>query len=284
MKSVWVVGASSGIGESLAIEYYKLGYRVFISARSGQALHDLSLSYGEAFSDDEHVQHTDTKAFKGAKALKRQQGIMVPLPMDVTDECSIEMAVSKINNITKKLHKVIINAGTCEYVDGTIVDINMMRRVFETNLFGAVLVSNLAQSLLSHNEQPQIAFVSSSVTYQALPRAHAYGGSKAALRYFVECLKADIQNQGIDVRLISPGFVKTPLTDKNDFEMPFMISSKNAAIRIIKGLNSSKFDIHFPKRFTLILKLFSILPDSLKFYLLGKLSRSESNKTDEMRP
>jgi short-subunit dehydrogenase len=282
MKSVWVVGASSGIGEALAIEYYKLGYCVFISARSEQALHTLSMAYGEALSDDEAT-HTGTEALKDPKGFKSQQGIMVPLPMDVTDESSIEMAVGKINNITQKLHKVIINAGTCEYVDGTLVDINMMRRVFETNLFGAVLVSNYSQSLLSHDEQPQIAFVSSSVTYQALPRAHAYGGSKAALRYFVECLKADIQNQGIDVRLISPGFVKTPLTDKNDFEMPFMISSNDAAIRIIKGLNSPKFDIHFPKRFTLILKLFSIFPDSIKFYLLGKLSRSESNKTDETR-
>jgi short-subunit dehydrogenase len=281
MKSVWVVGASSGIGEALAIEYYKLGYRVFISARSVQALNTLSMAYGEALSDDERAHRTNTKVLKGSK---NKQGIMVSLPMDVTDESSIEIAVNNIKNVTQKIHKVIINAGTCEYVDGTHVDTSIMRRVFETNLFGAVLVSNFAQPLLNHDEQPQIVFVSSSVTYQALPRAHAYGGSKAALRYFVECLKADIQNQGVDVRLISPGFVKTPLTDKNDFEMPFMISSNDAASRIIKGLNSTKFDIHFPKRFTIMLKLFSLLPDTIRFNLLGKLSRSQKKQTDKVRP
>jgi short-subunit dehydrogenase len=271
MKSVWVVGASSGIGEALAVKYYKLGYRVFISARSAQALNTLSIACKGVFFESERVDYDN-------------QGVMIPLPMDVTDEASIEHAVKEIKNVTPMIHKIIVNAGTCEYVDETQVDINLMRRVMETNLFGAVHVSNHAQSLLNHNESPQLAFVSSSVTYQALPRAHAYGGSKAALRYFVECLKADIQHKGIDVRLISPGFVKTPLTDKNDFDMPFMISSDDAASRIIKGLNTSTFDIHFPKRFTLILKLFSLLPDSIKFYLLSKITRPESNQADEIRP
>jgi len=281
MKSVWVVGASSGIGEALAIEYCKLGYRVFISARSAQALNTLSIACSGVFSEAENEQSAGSKE---PSTHHDKQGVMIPLPMDVTDEASIERAVGQIKNVTQKIHKVIINAGTCEYVDETQVDIHLMRRVMETNLFGAVHVSNHSQSLLSHDEHPQIAFVSSSVTYQALPRAHAYGGSKAALRYFVECLKADIQHKGMDVRLISPGFVKTPLTDKNDFDMPFMISSDEAASRIIKGLNSSKFDIHFPKRFTLILKLFSLLPDSIKFYLLGKITRAESNQADEIRP
>jgi short-subunit dehydrogenase len=91
----------------------------------------------------------------------------------------------------------------------------------------------------------------------------------------------DVQHQGIDVRIVSPGFVKTPLTDKNDFDMPFIIDSEEAAKRIVKGLNGKTFDIHFPKRFTLLLKLFSILPDAFKFKALGKLTRQQHAPTIE---
>ena len=265
MKSIWIVGASSGIGESLAVEYANKGYRVFISARSAQNLNTLALAYNGIASGDESTVSSHS---------------MISIPMDVTNESSIGMAVSQIKNTTGMLHKVIVNAGTCEYVDDSHVDINILRRVIETNLFGAVQVSNYAQPLLDHKESPQLVFVSSSVTYQALPRAHAYGGSKAALRYFAECLKVDVQEQGLDVRVVSPGFVKTPLTDKNDFEMPFMISSENAAKRIVKGLEGSVFDIHFPKRFTLILKAFSLLPNSIKFKLLAGITKRDTETKD----
>ena len=265
MKSIWIVGASSGIGEALAVEYANKGYRVFISARSAQNLNTLALAYNGISADDESTMSSHS---------------MIPIPMDVTNESSIGMAVSQIKNVTSILHKVIVNAGTCEYVDDSHVDINIVRRVIETNLFGAVQVSNYAQPLLEHRESPQLVFVSSSVTYQALPRAHAYGGSKAALRYFAECLKVDVQEQGLDVRVVSPGFVKTPLTDKNDFEMPFMISSENAAKRIVKGLEGSAFNIHFPKRFTLILKVFSLLPSFIKFKLLAGMTKRDSETKD----
>jgi short-subunit dehydrogenase len=280
MKSVWIVGASSGIGESLAIEYANKGFRVFISARSVEKLNTLANNYNRLIGEQSYSIPTPDITSKA--------GVLLVLPMDVTDEYSIGMAVHQIKLITNTLHKVIINAGTCEYIDDTHVDINLMRRVLETNLFGAVHISNYALPLLDHNEQPQLVFVSSSVTYQTLPRAHAYGGSKAALRYFAECLKVDVHKQGIDVRVVSPGFVKTPLTDKNDFDMPFMISSEDAAKRIVKGLSGSTFDIHFPKRFTLILKVFSWLPDVIKFNLLGKMNKAKKTpaieKNEERQP
>jgi short-subunit dehydrogenase len=266
MKNIWLVGASSGIGQSLAFAYAELGHRVFISARSADTLGTQASKYNEAAGDN-----------------KESSGELVAVPMDVTDSASIDNAVSHIKSYVDHLDSVIINAGTCEYIDDVFIDINLFRRVMETNLFGAVQVSNSALPLLLNNPQSQLVFVSSSVTYQALPRAHAYGGSKAALRYFAECLKTDIQYQGVDVRLVSPGFVKTPLTDKNDFEMPFMITSENAAQRIIDGLQTNKFDIHFPKRFTIPLKIFSFLPDRLKFKLLGKMARQGSSTKDESK-
>ena len=152
----------------------------------------------------------------------------------------------------------------------------------DTNFNGAINVINAALPLLraglviDGKRAPQLAVMSSSVTYQALPRAGAYGASKAALRYFVESLKLDLQHEGIDIRLISPGFVKTPLTDKNDFDMPFIIEVDDAANRIVSGLASKKFDIHFPSRFTRVLKAISLLPDTLRFKLVGKASRHDT--------
>ena len=258
MKYVWVIGASTGIGEAVALQYFNLGYQVYISARTGAKLEQLAA---------EHNQYDESDG----------EGMLIPIEMDVTDEFSVGSAVQRIQDIHGRLHKVIVNAGTCEYIDDTQVALELVKRVMDTNLYGAMRVSNYVQPLLDHDEASQLVFISSSVTYQALPRAHAYGGSKAALRYFAQCLKMDIQHEGVDVRVVSPGFVKTPLTDKNDFDMPFMISSEDAANRIVKGLEGSNFDIHFPKRFTYTLKLFSLLPDAIKFYLLGKVSRANSD-------
>jgi short-subunit dehydrogenase len=264
MKNIWLVGASSGIGQSLAFAYAELGHRVFISARSVDALNAQALSYA-----------------KKVLVNKGSTGQLVAMPLDVTDSTSISNAVNTIKDHVEFLDSVIINAGTCEYIDDIVMDIDLFRRVMETNLFGAIQVSNASLPLLFNSPEPQLVFVSSSVTYQTLPRAHAYGGSKAALHYFAECLKIDIQYHGIDVRVVSPGFVKTPLTDKNDFDMPFMITSDNAAQRIIKGLKGKKFDVHFPKRFTVTLKIFSFLPDRIKFKLLGKMTRVDKSQSGE---
>jgi NAD(P)-dependent dehydrogenase (short-subunit alcohol dehydrogenase family) len=266
MKNIWLVGASSGIGQSLAFAYAELGYRVFISARSAEVLNNQASSYADSEGGNNDL-----------------KGELIAVPMDVTDSMSIGNAVNMIKDHTEYLDSVIINAGTCEYIDDVLMDIDLFRRVMETNLFGAIQVSNFSLPLLFNSPAPQLVFVSSSVTYQALPRAHAYGGSKAALRYFAECLKTDVQHHGVDVRLVSPGFVKTPLTDKNDFDMPFMITSDNAAQRIINGLQGKKFDIHFPKRFTIPLKIFSFLPDRIKFKLLGKMTSADNSQEDETK-
>lgn len=256
MKSIWVVGASSGIGLALAQSLAAADRTLFISARNLAAL--------EA-------------------AAAGLPGTVVPLALDVTDSRSVAAAAKQIEAHTGALDMVIINAGTCEYIDSREIEINIIKRVMDTNFQGALQVMDAALPLLRKakklnaekgvEHQPQLVVVSSSVTYQALPRAGAYGASKAALRYFTECLKLDLQHEGIDVRLVSPGFVKTPLTDKNDFPMPFIVSQDYAANAILKGLNSKTFDIKFPSRFTALLKLVALFPDALRFKWVGKMSR-----------
>lgn len=259
-QTIWVVGASTGIGEALARRLSDTDALVFISARDKAKLEALSNSVS---------------------------GRLIPIALDVTDDWSVNAAVQKISEYTDHLDQVIINSGVCEYIDSDEIDIQQVRRVMETNFFGAINIVNDSLPLLrkacssaDRKNDPQIAFVSSSVTYQALPRAGAYGASKAALRYFAESLKLDLQLEGIDVRVISPGFVKTPLTDKNDFPMPFRISADEAAARIIDGLKSKRFDIAFPLRFTWCLKLISKLPDRLRFKWVGKASRHQPVSID----
>lgn len=253
-KAIWVVGGSSGIGESLVKQLDQLDHLVFVSARSIEAR---------------------------AGELNYRFGRLIPVDVDVTDLESVQTALEKIKEHTDHLDMVMINAGTCEYIDSTELDLAAIKRVMDTNFFGAVHVINASLPMLRaakkiHRTPPQLVLVSSSVTYLPLPRAGAYGASKSAIRYLIECLKLDLQHEGIDVRVVSPGFVKTPLTDKNDFPMPFRISSDQAAERILKGLNSASFDVHFPKRFTLILKTLACLPNRWRFALVGKASRHQS--------
>ena len=254
MKYIWIVGASSGIGEALVRQLENPDCTIFISARNEQKLLDIA-------------QASSNK--------------LIVLPLDVCDETTVNRASAHIQSITNALDQVIINAGTCEYIDSNKIDISVVKNIMNTNFFGALNIVNAALPMLRHKIQlasnaktlPQLVFMSSSVAYQALPRAGAYGSSKVALRYFAECLKLDLQHEGVDVRVISPGFVKTPLTDKNDFPMPFRVSAEQASSRIQKGLKSKHFDIAFPRKFTSLLKFISILPDTWRFKLVGKSSR-----------
>lgn len=249
-QRIWLVGASSGIGAALVKALDEPGRTLYLSARNAEAMEALA----EKFQADSRV-----------------------LPMDMTQPEQVQHACERIAQ-DGGLDLVILNAGTCEYMDSADLDLALLRRVMETNFFAVTSLMKQSLDLLRQGKSgseiaPKLVVVSSSVTYQALPRAHAYGASKVALRYFTECLKADIQHEGIDVQVVSPGFVETPLTDLNDFDMPAKISAEEAAQEIVKGLKSNRFDIHFPKRFTRSLKAFSCLPEGLRFKLLGKMSR-----------
>jgi short-subunit dehydrogenase len=259
-QTIWIIGASKGIGAALVQQLDQPGRSLFLSARHQGPL---------------------------AEVAKQLTASAIAVPLDMTNKSSVSQAVQSIKSHTDSLDMVIVNAGTCEYIGSHEIELAAIKRVMETNFWGALHLINAALPLLRKArqlkpaQQPKLVVMSSSVTYQALPRAGAYGASKAALRYFTECLKIDLQHEGIDVRVVSPGFVKTPLTDKNDFSMPFIINADRAASYIVKGLASKRFDIHFPGRLTRLLKAIALLPDSLRFKLTGKLSRHRAKVPDK---
>ena len=221
--NVLITGATSGIGESLALMYAK-DNQVFACGRSAQKLEELS-------------QHEN----------------ITGLRFDVTDLDDIKYQSAHL----PELDMVVLNAGNCEYVDDA--------RHFDSALFERVIRVNLLslgyclEALLPKIKSGgQLAIVSSSVTYLPLTRSEAYGASKAGATYLAKCLEIDLPD--IDVSVVHPGFVKTPLTDKNDFPMPMAVSADEAAEYIFNGLKKRRKEIHFPKRFTLFLKLLRALP------------------------
>lgn len=250
---IWLTGASSGIGEALAENLAPLCAHLYISARSEDTLKPLE----EAFSN------------------------VTAIAADITDEATLAAAVAQIRHESGRLDTVIANAGTCEYVDVNNFDTALFRRVLETNVLGLVNTVGAALPLLKQSQRGYIVGVSSSVAMLAMPRAQAYGSSKAAVTHFLESMKADLTPLGIDVSVVSPGFVKTPLTDVNDFPMPMRITADQAAKEIIKGLRKRQWHIHFPKRFTYLLWLIGHLPAFLRHKITTAMSNSNTPKLDD---
>ncbi|MAD47076.1 MAG: short-chain dehydrogenase [Oceanospirillaceae bacterium] len=253
---IWLTGASSGIGAALAKRLPTLCQHVFITARNQQTLNELQNGHNN----------------------------VTVLAADVTDPAGLKNAADSIYQQFGRLDTLIANAGTCEYLDVQAFDGAMVQRVVQTNFFGLVNTVEAALPLLRQSQRGYIAGMSSSVTALAMPRAEAYGASKAATLHFLQSLKADLSASQIDVSAISPGFVKTPLTDVNDFPMPALIPVEQAAEEIIKGLRKRRFDIHFPKRFTRILRLTGLLPDWIRFRLTAAMARSDSQPRSSHSP
>ena len=242
---IWLTGAGSGIGRALAIQLAAAGHKLAVSGRSVTALNEVAANPGE----------------------------FLVLPADVTDQNALRTAAATINQLWGGLDCVLLNAGSCEYLNAGQVDAALVRRVMETNFMGLVNTLEAAQPLLKNSAAPNLVAISSSAAYAPLPRAEAYGASKAAVSYFMESLRLDLAAQGVGVSLVYPGFVKTPLTDKNDFPMPMLISADQAAEAIIQGMNQGRAVIHTPRFFVALVRRLGRLPFFLRTRLTQRMVR-----------
>ncbi|QFU03176.1 putative oxidoreductase [Halomonas sp. THAF5a] len=251
-QRIWLTGATSGIGRALAERLLEQGHRVALSARSASSLAELCEGHDNALA----------------------------LPLDVADRDAVARVGERLDEAFGGLDLAILNAGTCEYLDARDFDVDLIERVFAPNFHGAVYCVEAALPLLRRARaaggHPLLAATSSAAAYLPLPRAEAYGASKAALSHFLESLRLDLAGEGIGVSLIHPGFVKTPLTDRNDFAMPMRITPDAAAEAILTGLAHRRLDIHFPRRFTLLVRLMGILPPGLRHRLGLHMARQDA--------
>lgn len=239
MSTVLITGASSGIGAQLAKDYAADGWQVIACGRSLDKL--------------QHLADLSEK--------------IIPLAFDVTDH---QATWDALGDSSIRPNLIILNAGTCEYIEQGKVDVALFRRVFDVNLFG---VLNCIEALQpKFTETTHLAIVGSTASYVPLPRAEAYGSSKAALSYLVNTLKMDLSRDGVTLTLVSPGFVKTPLTDKNDFAMPMRVTTDYASLKIRKGIAKRRSEVHFPPLFSGYLKLLSLLPMPLQLAIVKKMT------------
>lgn len=245
-RLVWITGASAGIGRALALELAARGDRVLVSARRPDELRRL------------------------AEEAAGRLGSITPLPLDVTDAPSVRAAVDRIEADHGALDVAVLNAGTHQPVDAASFTADGLRALCELNLFATAVCLEQAMRVMLPRRRGRIAVVASVAGYRGLPTAAYYSASKAAVIAMGESLRFDLDRVGIVLQVVNPGFVRTPLTDKNRFAMPFLMEPEDAARRLADGLSSRRFEITFPRRFTWLLKLLRILPYALYFPLTAR--------------
>ncbi len=244
-QRVWIIGASSGIGAALATALWQRGALVAVSARRAEALHTLAGDREEARV----------------------------LAFDFNDDGAFAAAADDLFKAWGGIDLVLFCAGAYAPMRAWQLDPNDIDRLLAINLRAPMAASAVLIPRLLKQGNGALAFVSSVAGYRGLPKAAAYGPTKAALINFAETLYLDLAPRGLSVYLINPGFVATPMTAANDFQMPALISPQQAADEIIAGFARGAFEIHFPRRFTLWLKLLRLLPYGLYFALVRRFTR-----------
>ncbi|MBS1217407.1 MAG: short-chain dehydrogenase [Proteobacteria bacterium] len=240
---VWIIGASSGIGAAVGQSLLARGARVALSARSRPQLERAAALHG----DD-----------------------ALALPLDVTDAAAVGPALQRLVDAWGGIDFVLLCAGSHQPARAWEFDADAARRLVDVNLNGVLNCLPAVVQQLLRQQCGGIAIVSSVAGYGGLPTSLVYGATKAALINLTETLYLDLAPRGIGVYLINPGFVKTPLTARNTFRMPALISADEAAAEILAGLARGRFEIHFPRRFTRWLKLLRLLPYRWYFALVHK--------------
>ena len=241
-KKIWITGASSGIGKALAEKFAKENWKVAVSARRKEILDEMA---------------TDKNIF--------------PYPLDVTNHDQINIVFKKIINDFGGFDLCVFSSGTYDPKLEQEINIKQNKFVMETNFFGVLYCSKSVEKYCKDKKNGHISIVSSVSVYRELPNSSGYGPSKAALTNLTESLYFDFKKYNVRISLVSPGFIKTPLTDKNDFPMPFIKSPEFAAEKMFNGLTKGKaFEIHFPKAITILLKIFRVLPYKIYLFLIDK--------------
>jgi len=242
-KTIWITGASSGIGKALAIKFSKEGWNVAISARRENLLEEIAKSNNNIY----------------------------PFPLDVTNSEKCKSIFESVIKKTGEINISVFCTGIHDPKSEKKLNIKKIREIMEVNFFGTVNSINAVYDYYKEKKSGQISIVSSVAGYRGLPAAGAYCASKSALSSFAESLYFDLKRFNVRVSLVNPGFIKTPMTDQNDFPMPMMKSAEFAAEQMFKGLTQKKaFEIHFPVAFTSMMKVLKVIPNGLYFKIVEK--------------
>ncbi len=245
---IWITGASSGIGYALTSKLLAQGNKIIATARHTSKLNDLQSQFPEH---------------------------LFSYTLDVSNESAVKEFCNKIKIEHSYIDTMILNAGICEYVEWPELDLNALHNNMNTNFWGVVNCICYGKQLFTGATRPYIVAVSSAAHIVGLPRAEGYGASKAALHYFLQTLQAELYGSKIMLSIVTPGFVQTELTAKNDFPMPLLLSVEKATNIILRGMQQRKSEIKFPWLLITILQILAIMPDRLRNILLFKLIKKK---------
>ena len=243
----WVTGAGKGIGRAVALELARRGWCVCASARTIGDLESL------------------------ATEAQNLSGQILPFPLDITDRDDCSRVFDRIFDQAGLPDLAVLNAGTYVRFAASEFTAQAFERQIAVNVIGTVNCLEPVMRAMIAARRGRLGVVSSVTAYRGLPLASAYGASKAALTNMCEALRPELERHGVLISVVHPGFVRTPLTDKNDFPMPFIIEAETAARCIVDGLESRSFEIAFPKGFVFLLKLARLLPDPVYFWMTRRL-------------
>ncbi|MBU3612438.1 SDR family oxidoreductase [Polynucleobacter sp. MG-27-Goln-C1] len=243
-QRIWIIGASSGIGEACTQAFIKAGARVSLSSRRAEKLNTIAQS--------------------------AEPGQALVFPLDVTQHEQLITAYQGILEAWGGLDLLLFVSGVYTPLRADNFEFEVAQKTIDANLLGPMRAVSVVLPSMLKEHAGHIAIVGSVAGYSGLPKALAYGPSKAGIINFCETLYYDLLPQGVSVHMISPGFVATEATAQNDFEMPALISAEEAATEILAGLQAGEFDIHFPKRFSGFLKFLRILPYPLYFWIVRR--------------
>ncbi len=240
-KTAWIIGASTGIGRQLAVDLAAAGVKVAASARSEDKLIEL----------------------------KAQSDLIVPFPVDIGSSEAVSTTNKAISEQLGSIDLVVICAAVWHPMGAKDFNAETAKQSFDINVGGVHYVLGAVMPPFMERGQGHIAIVASVAGYRGLPQAAAYGSTKAALISLAESLYPDLARYGVNMSIVNPGFVETPMTAKNDFPMPFIMTPQEASKRIITGLRKRKFEIAFPWRFVFFLKLARMLPYPVYFWYVS---------------
>jgi short-subunit dehydrogenase len=245
----WVTGASSGIGRGLALRLAQEGFQVAVSARRQAALEEMAEAARQA----------------GAS------GAIHPYPVDVTDGAAVRATIEKIEREVAPIALTVLNAGTHQPISARDFDAGAVEKLLRLNVMGQVYPLEALLPRLLERRSGRVAVVASVAGYRGLPTASGYGASKAAVIAMCESLRPELAGTGVTLQVVNPGFVRTPLTDKNEFQMPMLMELDDAVEAFWRGLQSDRFEIVFPWRFAMLVKLFRIMPYWLALKLAERM-------------
>jgi NAD(P)-dependent dehydrogenase (short-subunit alcohol dehydrogenase family) len=243
-QRIWIIGGSTGIGLACVHALHAAGAKLAVSARNAQAL----------------------------EAIAKERAGVRALPLDLNDLDAVQRAGDALVREWGGIDLVMFAAGAYTATRAWELTPERVDTMMQVNLISTMKATALLLPQFLKQGNGHLSFVSSVAGYRGLPKALVYGPSKAALTNFAETLYLDLHEKGIGVSVVNPGFVRTPLTAQNDFKMPALIEPEEAAREIVAGLSRGAFEIHFPRRFTRVLKFLRWWPDALYFKVIKRIA------------